>query len=231
MSMDFEELRELEREARVEIWRQSAEDDATKQCERGTHRGNAGRVAHGSGKDTTSVADQNTGAQACGKGEINCVMKAMGQSLVIGAVSPVEMRSGWKKMDVTIDSGAAESVIPPGETFNYPLKQYPEDVYYGTASGEPLKNLGEVRLPMVTLSRRLKGMTFQSCDATKSLASVANMLDARQAVIFAPEEYGGSCVVDLETGDEEPLIRQDGNFIMQVWVPPPDTMRGFGRQP
>ena len=74
-------------------------------------------------------------------------------------------------------------------------------------------------------------MTFQTCDVTKTLASVANMLDAGQAVIFAPEAYGGSCVVDLSSGDEEPLIREDGNFVMEVWVPPPEALRGFTRQP
>ena len=68
--------------------------------------------------------------------------------------------------------------------------------YYVACSGEPLKNLGEVKLPMLCLSRQLKGMTFQSCDVTKPLAAVANMLDAGQAVFFAPEDYGGSCILD-----------------------------------
>lgn len=162
---------------------------------------------------------------------LNCVLKAQGSSLVLGAVTPAEIRSGWRKMKVTVDSGAAESVIPPDETCDYPVKQHADDIYYGTASGEPLKNLGEVRLPMVTPSRRLRGMTFQACDVTKSVASVANMLDAGQAVIFAPEAYGGSCVVDLESGDEEQLLRQDGNLIMEVWVPPPKVAADVVRQP
>ena len=75
-------------------------------------------------------------------------------------------------------------------------------------------------------------MTFQACDVTKPLAAVANMLDAGQAVIFAPEEFGGSCILDLVTGEEEPLIREDGNFILHVWVPPPSEVKAhFQRQP
>ena len=66
-------------------------------------------------------------------------------------------------------------------------------------------------------------MTFQSCDVTKPLAAVANMLDAGQAVIFAPEDFGGSCILDLATGVEEPLTREDGNFILHVWVPPTES--------
>ena len=158
--------------------------------------------------------------------QIGCIYKGG----VIGAVE-AEVKSAWRKMKVTVDSGAAESVIPPDVIDNYPLIQHKDDIYYGTASGEPLKNLGELKLPMVTPSRRLKGMTFQACDVTKPLASVANMLNAGQAVIFAPEAYGGSCVVDLSSGDEEPLTLQDGNFIMEVWVPPPEALPGFVRQP
>ena len=75
-------------------------------------------------------------------------------------------------------------------------------------------------------------MVFQSCDVTKPLAAVANMLDAGQAVMFAPEDYGGSCILDLATGDEEPLIREDGNRTLHVWVPPPSEMaQHFRGQP
>ena len=134
-------------------------------------------------------------------------------------------------MRATVDSGAAESVLPPSDNHNYPVVQHKDEIFYGTASGEPLRNLGQVRIPMVTPSRKLKGMTFQTCDVIKPLASVANMLDAQQAVIFAPDDFGGSCVVDLVTGEEEPLVREDGNFVLETWVPPPEALRDFGRQP
>ena len=74
-------------------------------------------------------------------------------------------------------------------------------------------------------------MTFQICDVTKALASVANMLDSNQAVIFAPDAYGGSCVVDLATGEEESTTREDGNVMIEVWVPPPEVVKDFARQP
>ena len=75
-------------------------------------------------------------------------------------------------------------------------------------------------------------MTFQACDVTKPLASVKRMVDAGHAVIFSPEELGGSFVLNLVTGEEEPLVEDDGNYVMEVWVPPPEALsQGFGRQP
>ena len=131
---------------------------------------------------------------------------------------------------MAVESGAAESVIPADEVPDYPKLKHAEDIFYQTASGEPLPNLGQQDLLLVTPNRRLRGMRFQSCEVTKPLAAVVNMVDAGQAVIFAPEQYGGSCVVDLESGEEEPLIREDGNYILECWVPP-HSQAGFGRLP
>ena len=160
----------------------------------------------------------------------NIVKGSSSPAVVIGTVS--ENKSGWRRMKVAVDSGAAESVIPRDEAPEYERRAHPEPIYYATCSGEPLQNLGEVKVPMVCPSKQLKGMTFQSCDVTKPLAAVANMLDAGQAVIFAPEDFGGSCILDLATGVEEPLTREDGNFILHVWVPPPKALETpFGGQP
>ena len=83
---------------------------------------------------------------------------------------------------------------------------------------------------MLTPSGQLKGMTFQACDVTKPLASVKRMMDAGHAVVFAPEDLGGSFILNLTTGDDEPLVEEDGNYYMDVWVPPPVALL-FQRQP
>ena len=74
-------------------------------------------------------------------------------------------------------------------------------------------------------------MTFQACDVTKPLASVKRMMDAGHAVVFSPEEAGGSFIMNLATGEDEPLMEEDGNYFMDVWIPPPDRLPGFARQP
>ena len=88
-------------------------------------------------------------------------------AVVINNVKAV--RSGWQRMRVTVDSGAAESVIPLGEITAYPRIKPVVDEWYQTASGEPIKNEGEQRIPMLMPSGQLRGMTFQACDVTKPL--------------------------------------------------------------
>ena len=64
-----------------------------------------------------------------------------GQAMVIGAVK-TEVKSGLPKIKVTVDPGAAKSVMPPEAAGNHPRTLHREDIYYAFASGEPLKNLG-----------------------------------------------------------------------------------------
>ena len=105
-------------------------------------------------------------------------------------------------------------------------------IWYQTASGEPIINEGEQVLPMVTPSGNLRSMTFQACDVTKPLASVQRMIDAGQVVVFAPENLGGSYILNVETGEKEPMREEEGNFIMDVWVPPPTAvLESFVGQP
>ena len=134
-------------------------------------------------------------------------------------------------MAVTIDSGAAESVIPLNEVQTYEKRRHPNSIWYQTASGEPLINEGEQTVPMVTPSGKLRAMTFQACDVTKPLASVKRMVDAGQVVVFAPEASGGSYILNVETGEKEAMREEDGNYVMDVWVPPPESVPGFVRQP
>ena len=162
---------------------------------------------------------------------LGCVNLA-GQSGAITINNVKTVKAGWRKMLITVDSGAAESVIPLSENPNYPKQLHSFPIWYQTASGEAIRNEGEQKLPVMTPNGRMKGMTFQACDVTKPLASVKRMVDAGHAVIFSPEEYGGSFVLNLTSGEEEPLVESEGNYHLEVWVPPPEALRaGFGGQP
>ena len=134
-------------------------------------------------------------------------------------------------MRITADSGAAESVIPMDQVLNYRKNKPRIDEWFQTASGEPIRNKGEQKLPIMLSSGHFRGMTFQACEVTKPLASVNRMMDAGHAVVFAPESAGGSFVMNLETGEDEVLIEEDGNYYMDVWVLPPVAWPGFIRQP
>ena len=62
-------------------------------------------------------------------------------------------------------------------------------------------------------------------------SSVKRMMDAGHAVVFAPDEVRGSFVMNLESGEDETLIEEDGNYYMDVWIPPPDALPSFARRP
>ena len=74
-------------------------------------------------------------------------------------------------------------------------------------------------------------MTFQSCDVTKPLASVKRLVDAGNMVVFAPDSWGGSYLMNLATWEAEPLIEEDCNYNLEIWVPDPQLLEGFARHP
>ena len=129
---------------------------------------------------------------------------------------------------MTIDSGAAESVIPVNAIPEYIAVIHDDNIYYQTASGEIMVNEGEQRLPVITeYGDEIKSMTFQKCDVTKPLASVKKILEKGHAVVFAPSKRGGSYIMNLESQEVEDLVEEDGNYYLEVWIPPPEMMKEF----
>ena len=57
------------------------------------------------------------------------------------------------------------------------------------------------------------------------------VVDARHMVVFGPEEWGGSYLLNLTTWEFEPLTEEDGNYHMNLWVPEPSLIPGFVRHP
>jgi hypothetical protein len=136
------------------------------------------------------------------------------------------------RIGVTVDSGAADSVAAPETFAGYPVTPHDQLQFYQSATGEPIVNIGEQLVAMVTNEGTLRGMKFQATKKVKKpLASVKRMVEANHAVIFAPEEIGGCFILNLETGEMNKLRESEGNYMLDVWVPPANAMEGFGRQP
>ena len=59
----------------------------------------------------------------------------------------------WQNIPIVIDSGAAETLIPHTAVVDHPIKETQASkagVCYSSATDEPIPNLGEQKLPMVT---------------------------------------------------------------------------------
>ena len=77
----------------------------------------------------------------------------------------------------------------------------------------------------------MRGMRVHAAERVKKpLAAAKRIVEAWHAVVFAPPEYGGSFVLNLESCEENTLREDDGNYLLYVWVPPPESV-GFGGHP
>ena len=98
-----------------------------------------------------------------------------------------------------------------------------------SASGDPIPNYGELTIPMLTRESTARAMKFQAAGVAKPLGSVKRMIMAHHRVVFDEE---GSYIENKLTGEINMLREEDGNFMLDVWVPPPEAMdkSGFIRQ-
>ena len=93
----------------------------------------------------------------------------------------------WKKMSVAIDSGAAGTVMPHTMVTEYPVIETDKSrsgACYSSATGEPIPNLGEQRLPLSTEEGSLRAMMFQAAPVAKPLGSVKRIRQAGHCVVF-----------------------------------------------
>eukprot|EP00973_Karenia_brevis_P031592 4356404-Karenia_brevis.AAC.1 len=71
-------------------------------------------------------------------------------------------------------------------------------------------------------------MRFQVCPVTKALGSVSRMTKAGHKVVFSGEEDPeGSYIENQRTGSRTYMRLENGVYLMDVWVKPP---QGFQRQ-
>ena len=102
---------------------------------------------------------------------------------------------------------------------------------YASATGQPIPNLGEQRLRLITQEGTLHGMTFQAAPVSKALGSVKRMCTSWHRVVFASD---GLCL-ENENTDEIILLREEaGNCILDLWVISPQEIpieAGFAWQP
>ena len=146
-----------------------------------------------------------------------------------------EKDEGWKRMSIAADSGACDNVISPEELPAYEgmiteTKASINHEDFVSATGDPIANYGELKIAMVTRERSIRGMVFQAAGVAKPLCSVDRLIEANHIVLFDSE---GSYIWNKRTGEINMLRRDEGNFMLDVYVPPPKTSAkmGFARQP
>ena len=134
-----------------------------------------------------------------------------------GLASAQEM--GWKEIEVTIDSGACDTVIPSAECSEYKLhesEQSQSGMEYEVANGESIPNLGERRCLMMTEgSRQVKRINFQVVDVHKALLSVSRAADMGFECKLG---RSGGTLTDTVTQEVIPIKRNGNLYTMRAWV-------------
>ena len=132
-------------------------------------------------------------------------------------LAPVKT-SGITTVRAIVDSGAEESVTPPGlfRTPVIPTVMSKAGLTYTGANGAPIRNLGATEVRFADASGRARGIHFQVAEVKDPLISVAGLCDAGNEVVF--DKTGGR-IRHLKTGREIQLPRVGNSFVMDLHVP------------
>ena len=124
----------------------------------------------------------------------------------------------WRRLEVAIDSGACDNVIDPDELPEHEVRETrasKDGDEFSSATGEPIPNLGEMSIMMVTRERTTRAMTFTACPVAKPLASVKRICSAGHVVIFDEE---GSYILNKHTGQVTNMMQKNGVYMIEAWV-------------
>ena len=132
---------------------------------------------------------------------------------------------GWVKIRAIPDSGAIESVAPHDMALAYTV--YPSagskrGQHNVTASGDEIPNEGEQFLPSVSENGVVTKQRWQMAAVTRPLQSVGELCDSGNRVIFG---RGGGIIENIYTRETSPFIRENGTYIMEMWIPPVESQR------
>ena len=135
---------------------------------------------------------------------------------VLKEVSNVEDEDEY--IQVTIDSGASDSVMPEALARKCPMRSSPGSrlgVKYIAAAGKVIYNQGQKHVQVETDGGYLCSLTMQITGVNKALMSVSKICDSGHEVIFTSD---GGRMVNKASGQVVPFKRVDGVYRMRLRV-------------
>ena len=141
---------------------------------------------------------------------------------------------------VTVDSGAADNVMPRrllrGRAKVRPSEASRAGVHYVACNNGRIANEGEADLEFLSAEGNHHSWTFQIAEVNKVLASVSAMVDAGHRVIFDKDDKTGmdiSFIVNKKTGVSTKMRREKNVWVVDAWIEeenPEHQGLGFARQ-
>ena len=147
-------------------------------------------------------------------------------------LAPVVRTPGRRKVQAVVDSGAWDSVIPPGDLTKelkdkvQPSTMSKAGATYSGANGARIANLGQVSTLFEDSANQRHGLHFQVADVTQALISVAGLVDAGNRVSFEP---GGAHIHHLASGRKINIAREGNAYLLDMMIEDADAAPGFTR--
>jgi hypothetical protein len=130
--------------------------------------------------------------------------------------APVQGR--FRLVEAVIDSGAEESVAPPG-MFDAEVKSSAMSRAggkYRAANGARIPNLGQQRVTFTNDDGDRCGTVFQVAAVERPLISASQLAASGNAVTI---DKSGGRITNERTGRSMKLVRRGGVFVLRMWVP------------
>ena len=155
--------------------------------------------------------------------------------MTIGNAMEVDAVGDNGRMDVTVDSGAGESVANHRSMPQYPLQPSAgskRGQKYRGPGGEIIPNEGQQRIGVKLESGDVRAMTFQAAPVRKPLLAVSGACDKNQFVIF---DNDGSFICQRSSEEAKQILKllkkipkedkialasKNGTYTMPVWLQP-----------
>ena len=134
------------------------------------------------------------------------------------SISVVTNPDEWIEIEVTVDSGACETVMPASMARHIEISKSlsAHGAEYEVANGQTIPNLGERRCLLMTLGAAVaKKITFQVADVHKPLLSISRCADMGFQCHLGKE---GGYMEDTVTLERVPLHRVDNLYVMKAWI-------------
>ena len=126
---------------------------------------------------------------------------------------------------VTVDSGAADNVMPRrllrGRAKVRPSEASRAGVHYVAANDGRIRNEGEADLDFMSKEGHEHSWTFQIAEVNKVLASVSHLVDTNHRVTFEKDDKTGvdlSFIVDKHTGVSTRMRRDRNVWVVDAWI-------------
>jgi hypothetical protein len=117
---------------------------------------------------------------------------------------------------ITIDSGAAESVMPVEFLKAQPMEATSEDqkkARHIATNGDVMYNAGQKKAKFKTKDGNIRSIAFRATGVRKPLAAVSRIVEKGNKVVFSPS---GSYIQNLANGKKVEIEQEKGTYVMNV---------------